>query len=64
MWARFNVREFRILPTEHIYVILCISNNDFSLHNTKSLFFITETEYLYCALQTESLNITEDKFSL
>jgi len=35
-----------------------------SLHNIKSLVFTTETEYLYCALQNESLNIIKDKFSL
>jgi hypothetical protein len=36
----------------------------FSLHKIKSLVFVIETEYLYSVLQPESLNITEDKFSL
>jgi len=35
-----------------------------SLHNIKNMVFITETEYLYCALQNESLNIIKDKFNL
>jgi len=35
-----------------------------SLHKIVSLVFITEMDYLCCALQNESLNIIKDKFSL
>ena len=57
--AKFNIHKSYVLPTQCIYVF-CVDLKKtaiISLHNINWLVFITETESVYCAVQTEYLYV-------
>jgi hypothetical protein len=58
--ARFNIKKFYVLPT-HCMCFLWISERTaiISLYSINWLVFITETESVYCAVRTGSVNILE-----
>ena len=65
--SRFGVKKIRVVSKEHIYVfcIYFMTNAIISLYSINwSVFFITETEIVYCAVQTGSLNIIQFDDSL
>jgi hypothetical protein len=65
--ARFNIQKFRILRTGCIFVIFYRSQEKTgitSLCSIKCFVFIAQTECVYCAVRTESLNIVQFNVSL
>jgi len=57
MYHQFNVQQFHVLPTQCIYVF-CVDLRTNSEYFPVQLVFITETECVYCAVRSGSLNIT------
>ena len=61
--ARFNIQTFCFLPINRIYVFCRLSDKTktaiISLYGIKEEVFITETESVYCAVRTESLNVIQ-----
>jgi hypothetical protein len=58
MYSQFNIQQFYVLPTQCIYVF-CVdlrTNSDISLYSINWLVCITETESVYCAVRTRTLN--------
>jgi len=64
--TRFDIQKFCVLSTHCIYVF-CMdlrTSSDYFRTQINWLVFITETECVYCAVRTESLNITQFNFRL
>ena len=58
MYHHFNIQQFCVLPTQCIYVF-CVdlrTNSHYFPYNINWLVFITETQCVYCAIRTGSLN--------
>jgi hypothetical protein len=57
--ATFTIRKFKIMPTCHVPAIFMDLRliSDFALYYVDRFFFITQTDFLYCALRCEVLNI-------
>jgi hypothetical protein len=64
MYRQFNIQQFYVLPTQPYLCFVWIWEQTaiMSLYNTNWLAFITETDCVYCAVRTESLNLTQFKF--
>ena len=61
MYHQFNIQQFYVLPTHCIYVF-CVdlrTNSHYFPIQHYLTGFITETECVYCAVRTESLNIIQ-----
>jgi len=61
MYRQFNIKKFYVLPTQCIYVF-CVDLRKtaiISLYNINWLFFITETECVYCAVRTGYLTAVQ-----
>jgi hypothetical protein len=62
--TRLNIQQFHVLPTHCICVFLWISEQTaiISLYSINWLVFITETEYVYCAVRIEYLYVIQVNF--
>jgi len=66
MYHQFKIQLFYVLPTHCIYVF-CVdlrTNSHYSLYNINCLVFITQMQYVYCAVRTGCLCIIHVSFCL
>ena len=67
MYHQFNIHKFYVLPTQWIYVFFVWFPEQtaiISIYSINWLVFITETEYVYCAVRAEYLNTNEVDFHI
>jgi len=64
MHRQFNIQQFYVLPTQLYLCFVRIWEQTaiISPYSISWLAFITETDCVYCAVRTESLNLTQFKF--
>jgi hypothetical protein len=66
IYRQFNIQQFYVLPTQCIYVFcvdLRTNSDDFPIQHYLTV-FITETDSVYCAVQTGFLYVIWVKFSI
>jgi len=60
IYHQFNIKTFYVISVQYSSVFFCESQSKqrlFPPYEVNVLVFITETECVYCEVQTESLNI-------
>jgi len=59
-----NIKISMFCPKSFFFVSLSVFKTNSDLHSNKKSIFITEMEYVYCAVRNKSINITQANFRL